>query len=62
MFSGKVEVDSVGDEGSGDTTVVDLQIFLKAFLNMFLISACFFDDAFLLLKNKTSSIGINLLK
>jgi len=62
LFSGEVEVGSVGDYRSGDTTVVDLQIFLKGFLNMSRISACFFDEAFLRLKNKTSGIGINLLK
>lgn len=34
----------------------------KPFLNLSLILACFFDEAFLFLKYKTSGIGINLLK
>lgn len=65
MFSGVLiakEVDRVGDNGSGGTTIVDLQIFLKAFWNMSLISVCFFDEDFLLFKNKTSGLGTNLLK
>ena len=42
MFSGVFiaeEVDGVGDKGSGDTTVVDVQTVLEAFLNMSLKSA-----------------------
>jgi len=49
MFPGVLigeEVDRVGDKRSGDTTIVDLQIFLKALLNMSIISACFFDEVF----------------
>lgn len=49
MFPGVLiaeEVDRVGDKRSGDTTIVDLQIFMKAFLNMSIVSACFFDEAF----------------
>jgi len=48
MFSGVFiaeEVDGVGDKGSGDTTMVDLQMILEAFLKMFLRSACFIDEA-----------------
>jgi len=65
VFPGVViaeEVDRVGDNGSGDTTIVDLQIFLKAFWNMSLVSACFFDEAFLLFKSVISGLGTNLLK
>jgi hypothetical protein len=40
------KVDRVGDKRSGDATIVDLQIFLKSFLNMSIISACLFDEAF----------------
>ena len=36
----------VGHKGSGDTTTVDVQTFLKAFFDMFLRSACFIDAAF----------------
>jgi len=54
-------VDRVGDKGSGDTTIVDLEIFLKAIWNMSLMLACFFDEAFSLFKHKTSGIGTNLL-
>jgi hypothetical protein len=49
VFSGVFiaeEVDGVGDRGSGDTTMVDVQILLEAFLNMPLRSACFIDEAF----------------
>ena len=37
------EVNRVRDNGSEDTTMVDGQNFLKAFLNMSLRSACFTD-------------------
>jgi hypothetical protein len=39
------EVDAVGDKGSGDTTMVDVQTHFKVFLNMFLRSAYFIDKA-----------------
>ena len=54
VFSGVFiaeEVDEVGDMGSGETTAVDLQTILGAFLNMSLKSACFIDDAFFLVKS-----------
>jgi hypothetical protein len=44
MFSGVIIVDEVyrvRDKGSGDTTMVDGQNFLEAFLNMSLRSYCF---------------------
>jgi hypothetical protein len=41
------DVDGVGDKGSGDTTVVNVETLLDAFLNMSLRSACFIDEAFL---------------
>jgi hypothetical protein len=40
------EVERGEDKESGDTTTVDVQTLLEAFLNMSLISACFHDDAF----------------
>jgi hypothetical protein len=49
LFSGVFiaeEVDGVGDTGSGDTTTVDVQTLLEAFLNMSLSSACFNNTAF----------------
>jgi hypothetical protein len=39
------EVDGVHNKGSGDTTTVDVQTLLKAFLNMFPRSATFTDKA-----------------
>jgi hypothetical protein len=38
------EVDGVGDKGSRDTTMVDVQTFLEASLNMSLRSVCFIDE------------------
>jgi hypothetical protein len=58
MFSGVFiaeEVDGVGDKGTGDTTVVDLQSVLEAFLNMSLKSACFI--AFFLVKYNCLCFG-----
>jgi hypothetical protein len=40
------EVDWVGDQESGDTTTVDVQTLLEAFLNMSLRSACLIDEFF----------------
>jgi hypothetical protein len=40
------EADEVGSEGSGDSTTVDIQIFLEAFLSMFLRTASFSDEFF----------------
>jgi hypothetical protein len=48
VFSGLFaffEVDGVGDNGSGNTTTVDVQTLLEAFLNLSLTLACF-NDAF----------------
>jgi len=39
------KVSGVGDEGSSCTTTGDVQTLLEAFLNMFLGSACFIDEA-----------------
>jgi hypothetical protein len=50
MFSGVFivdEVDAVGDNGSGDTTTVDIKTILQDFLNMYLRSACFSHEALL---------------
>jgi len=41
------EVNSVRDKGSEDTTVVDAEIFMKAFLNMSLRAAYFIDKAYI---------------
>jgi len=60
VFSGVFiteEVDGVGNKGSGDNTVVDLQTGLEAFLNMSLKSACFIDDAFFLVKSNCLCFG-----
>jgi hypothetical protein len=40
------KVDGVGDKGSGDTTMVNVQTLLEAFANMSLRSACFSDEVF----------------
>jgi hypothetical protein len=44
VFTGE-EVDA-GDNRSGNTTTVDVQTLLEAFLNMVPRSACFIDEAF----------------
>ena len=49
MFSGVFiaeEDDAVGDMGSGDTTMIDVQTFSEAFFNMSTKSANFYDEAF----------------
>ena len=49
MFSGifiAEEADEVGDKGSGDTTMVDVQTILEAFCNMSTTSAYFNAEAF----------------
>jgi hypothetical protein len=40
------EVDGVGYKGSGETTMVDVQALLEAFLNLSQIFASFVDEAF----------------
>jgi len=42
------------------TTMVYVQTLLEDFLNMFLRSACFIDQSFLLVKSNTSSLGTGL--
>jgi hypothetical protein len=37
------KIDEAGDEGSGDTTTIDVQTHLGAYVPR---SACFFDEAF----------------
>ena len=57
MFSGVFiaeEDDAVGDMGSGDTTMVDVQTFLEAFFNMSTRSAYFYDEAFLVYSPQVS--------
>ena len=49
MFSGVFiaeEVDGVGNKGSEDTTVVNVQTLGQAFLNLYLKSVCFLGEAF----------------
>ena len=49
VFSGVFvaeKVDGVGDKGSGDTEIFDMQILLEATLNMFLRSVSFIDADF----------------
>ena len=49
MFSGVFvaeEVDGVGDKGSGDTALVDIETLLEASLDISLVSACFIDETF----------------
>jgi len=41
------EVNGVRDKGSEDTTMVDVEILLKAFLNMSLRAAHFIDNAYI---------------
>ena len=52
------EVDGVGESGSGDTTTVDVQKHLGAFLNMSLRSACFLDEVFFWWKSKLPVLGL----
>lgn len=40
------EVDGVEEKKLGDTRMVEVLTLLEAFLNMFLRSACFIDEAF----------------
>jgi hypothetical protein len=40
------EVVGIGGEGSGVTTIVDIQTLFEAFLNMSLRSACCIDEVF----------------
>jgi hypothetical protein len=55
VFSGVFvveDVDAVGDWGSGDTTMVDIQTLLEVFLNTSVRCACFIDEGFFLVKSK----------
>ena len=40
------EVDGIAEKRSRDTRMVDVLTLLEAFLNMFLRSTCFIDEAF----------------
>jgi hypothetical protein len=53
-----VEVDGVGDKGTGDTTMVHVCRHTWDLLNMSLRSACFKIEAFFLVKGRTFSLGI----
>lgn len=56
------QVDGVGDNGSGETTMVNVRTLLEAFLNLSQRSVSFIDEAFFLVGSKTSSLGTVLLK
>jgi hypothetical protein len=55
VFSGVFiaeEVDGGEDKESGDSTLIDVQAFLGAGLNMFMRSSCFIDEVFFLDKKQ----------
>jgi len=52
------EVDGVAEKGSRDTRMVEVLTLLEAFLNMFLRSACFTDEAFFLVKATLLILGL----
>jgi hypothetical protein len=62
VFSGVFiaeEDDAVGDMGSGDTTMIDVQTFSEAFFKMSAKSADFYDEAFSgLLSSSVSLSGL----
>ena len=65
MFSGVYiaeEVDGVRNKVSVNTVTVDVQSLLEAFLNMALRSASWTDEAFFLVKSKTSRLGATFFK
>jgi len=45
IFSTAEEDDGVGDKGSVDITAIDVHTLLEAYLNMFLRSSCFINEA-----------------
>jgi hypothetical protein len=51
------EVDGVGDNGPGDSSVVDVQTLLEVFLNVSLRSA-YFDEYFSWYKTKLLVLGL----
>ena len=51
------EVDGVGGNGPGDSTVVDVQILLEAFLNVSL-RYTYFDEYFFFYKTKFLVLGL----
>jgi hypothetical protein len=63
VFSGVFtaeEVYGVGDEGSGDITMFDVQTLLEAFVNMPLRSAWFIDEAFFSGKKQNFGLWMTL--
>ena len=65
MFSGVFvaeEVDAGGNNMSGDSTTVDVQTVLQAILNLSLRSYSFTDEAFVLVRSKTSGLDTILLQ
>jgi hypothetical protein len=62
LFSGVFVVEEVGvGDRAGDTSTVDVQTLLEAFLNMSLRSACFSNEAFSG-KNKPFGLGTTILR
>lgn len=47
-----------GTKAEGDTTMIDVQVFSEAFLNVSPRSACFTDVAFFIVKSKTLVLGL----
>jgi len=56
------EIYGLGDKDSRYITTVDVKTLLKVFLNMSSRSACFNNEAFFLVKSKTSGLRANLLE
>ena len=54
------EIGGMGEKGSGDNTVIDVQIYSDVFLNMTPRSVCFNNEAFFLVKSRTSVLGTTL--
>jgi hypothetical protein len=52
------EIDGVGDNGSGQTIIVDVQTLFGDILIMSLRSACFVDEVFSGKKSKTSVLAL----
>jgi hypothetical protein len=53
-------MDGVGDKGSGQTIIVDIQTLFGAIMNMSLRSACFADEVSFLGKKQNYGLGTTL--
>jgi len=63
VFSGvsiAKEIDGVGDKGSGQSRIVDVQTLFGAIMNMSLRSACFTDEVSFLGKKQNYGLGTTL--